>query len=345
VIQYRRNELLNLECESSTNTSLWLDKYFHDNSDQDQEAKQAFVQEIVNKIDFDDSYKAFFTRWKKSLEQFSAQTREAHTLGRLVVNLGADSVLETNIALHQTYGVPFIPGSALKGLTSHFIQQNRDDQDPWQKGGEAHKIMFGDTDNAGYVTFFDALYVPNSNSKGKALWKDVITVHHAEYYKSGLQPPADWDSTIIIPFITTSGGFLIALAGPETWVEKAFDILGKALEDEGVGAKTSSGYGRMSFEGHSTAPSSSTTDTYEIDKLRLLKEQPLGGKYRGTVKTVKGGGSYGFIIPAHGGPDVFVHISQLQNKQPICEGQVVQYSKGVYKGKPQAQDVEVLLEK
>ena len=98
MIQYRRNELLNLECESSTNASLWLEKYFHENNDPKKEAKQVFVEEIVNKINFDDSYKEYFNRWEKCLDQLKAQNRQAHTLGRLVVNLGADSVLETNIA-------------------------------------------------------------------------------------------------------------------------------------------------------------------------------------------------------------------------------------------------------
>lgn len=36
---------------------------------------------------------------------------------RLVVGLGTDNVLETGITLHHLYGVPIIPGSALKGLT------------------------------------------------------------------------------------------------------------------------------------------------------------------------------------------------------------------------------------
>jgi CRISPR type III-B/RAMP module RAMP protein Cmr6 len=36
---------------------------------------------------------------------------------RVVVGLGAESVLETSIRLHRVYGFPILPGSALKGLT------------------------------------------------------------------------------------------------------------------------------------------------------------------------------------------------------------------------------------
>jgi CRISPR-associated protein Cmr6 len=272
--------------------------------------------------------------------------REAHTLGRLAVDLGADSVLETSIALHHTYGVPFIPGSALKGLAAHFADQHLEAH--WKKNQDAHTIMFGTTDAAGYVTFFDALFVPDSGKQGKMLWKDVITVHHKEYYQSGDQPPADWDGTTIIPFLTTSGSFLIALAGPDGWVEKAFDILALALEKEGIGAKTSSGYGRMSFEKPSEHEKNqrpaASKDTYELDKRKILSERPPRGKFRGTVKNVSDDGRYAFITPAAGGGDDFVHVSQMHG-HPLKEGQVLQYAKGLHRGRPQAQDVEVLLEK
>ena len=36
---------------------------------------------------------------------------------RVIVGLGAESVLETSIRLHRVYGFPILPGSALKGLT------------------------------------------------------------------------------------------------------------------------------------------------------------------------------------------------------------------------------------
>ena len=117
----------------------------------------------------------------------------------------------------------------------------------------------------------------------KALWKDVITVHHAAYYQSGDQPPADYDSTVVIPFITASGSFLIALAGPDDWVEKAYQILELALREEGIGAKTNSGYGRMSFDEDLTPPPSKPKVHYQIEKRRLLEEASPEGRNRGIV--------------------------------------------------------------
>ncbi|GEM_PF-455904 len=40
--------------------------------------------------------------------------------GRVIIGLGAESVLETSIHLHRTYGFPIIPGSALKGLARSY---------------------------------------------------------------------------------------------------------------------------------------------------------------------------------------------------------------------------------
>jgi CRISPR-associated protein Cmr6 len=342
-IQSRRSDLRDVQVKKTTNARLWMDKYLDRTEN---EPNQALVQQVAG-LDSADSYEAFYMRWKKGLESRGAVQREAHTLGRLVVDLGADSVLETHIPLQYTYGVPYIPGSALKGLAAHFADRHLEAH--WKKGEDAHKIMFGTTDAAGYVTFFDALFVPDSGKQGKMLWKDVITVHHKEYYQSGDQPPADWDGTTIIPFLTTSGSFLIALAGPEGWVEKAFEILALALEKEGIGAKTSSGYGRMSFEKQSEREKNqrpaASKDTYEIDKRRLLGENPPRGKIRGVVKTVLHGGAFGFVIPQGGGKDHFIHSSEMPNGTVLKEGQVLQYTKVNTPKGLQAQDVEVLLEK
>lgn len=40
--------------------------------------------------------------------------------GRIVVGLGGAHVAETSITLHHIYGIPYIPGSALKGVTRHY---------------------------------------------------------------------------------------------------------------------------------------------------------------------------------------------------------------------------------
>ena len=178
---------------------------------------------------------------------------EAETLGRMVVGLGGEGVLETAITLHRTYGVPYIPGSALKGLAASYARLRLGAE--WHQNtpnAKAYQIVFGQTEDAGYVTFYDALYVPgsghNSGRGPRALYPDVLTVHHAAYYRGEDAAPADWDSPNPVPLLAATGRYLIAVAGEsgwERWRDAAFEVLKLALSEEGVGAKTSSGYGRL----------------------------------------------------------------------------------------------------
>lgn len=253
----RRNALSTASSKQSDHAGLWLDKYLAkqlnrgESIRQEQQAPQQTLVEETAAIAEPEDYAAYFQRWQNALRTCGAQTQEAEIEGRMVIGLGDEGVLETAITLHHTYGVPYIPGSALKGLTASFARQRLSG---WQPSGEAYTTLFGNTDVAGYVTFFDALYVPGSGRQQKALYADVLTVHHPDYYQKGDSPPADWDSPTPIPFLSATGKYLIALGGPEEWVQAAFTILALALEEAGVGAKTSSGYGRLRFAAQATAP-------------------------------------------------------------------------------------------
>ncbi|MEA4883821.1 MAG: type III-B CRISPR module RAMP protein Cmr6 [Clostridia bacterium] len=238
----RRYHLVEAGVKPTTNAGLWLDKYIRD-QDRSSDARASLVEQVAA-IRQPECYSVWFSRWKQCLEGSGASCRRATVTGRMAVGLGEDSVLETSIMLHHTLGVPYIPGTALKGLASSFARQWLGDD--WQPGAasRAHSVMFGDSDSASYLTFFDAMPVPGTSR----LLPDVMTVHHPDYYQTGNVPPADWDGPNPVPFLSADGVYLIALAGPEEWVTAAFDLLKHSLEIAGVGAKTSSGYGRLSLE-------------------------------------------------------------------------------------------------
>lgn len=245
----RRNNLQSVKIDytKQPNLGLWLDKFIVDH-DKNSQSKSKLVGEITafTELREDWIYTTYFENvWKSNLQNFGAKCRNAKVKNRLAINLGSESVLETSIALHRVFGVPFIPGSALKGAVSHFLHQYGGAD--WKIGSENHTVVFGNQENAGFVTFYDALYVPGSGFNGKPLYSDVMTTHHSEYYSGKKVPPADWDSPNPVPFISATGEFLIALSGPPDWVDLTFTILEYALQTEGIGAKTSSGYGRMSF--------------------------------------------------------------------------------------------------
>lgn len=64
----------------------------------------------------------------------------------------------------------------------------------------------------------------------------------------------------------------------------------------------------------------------------------------GTVKWFNGQKGYGFIQPANGGADVFVHISALERAglRDLREGQQVSYEIVVQKGKSSAVDLKLV---
>ena len=252
----RRLALEGVSFPKPTHLGLWLDKYLKSTSKEDKESKRMLVKEVSEGPEPPD-YPAFFQRYQRALEEMGAQVRKAHTRGRLVVGLGGEGVLETSLTLHRTYGVPYIPGSALKGLASRYAHLYLEGE-AWRRDlaqfrrGEAQEALFGTTDQQGVVVFFDALPLPGE-------WRlhgDILNPHHPHYYGGEKEPPADWDSPVPVPFLSTTGTFLLALgpapgvsleaAGP--WLEAAWTILQWALEEEGIGAKTSSGYGRMQLE-------------------------------------------------------------------------------------------------
>lgn len=259
----RRTALTSLTGPS--HAGLWLDKFLGED-DNDNKARPRLVRESAS-LPEPGPYRAYHQAWRAALETTGATVAEATVDGRLAVSLGAESVLETSIALHRTYGVPIIPGSALKGLASSYADRFQTGEG-WRKGGAHHRTVFGDTDSAGHITFHDALPLP-----GK--WKlqpDVLTVHHQDYYnKGGSAPPADWDSPVPVPFLSATGTFLVALAGPTDWVAAARELLARALTEEGVGAKTSSGYGRLKLELPKPPPPSPAV--VALDSLAARLEQ------------------------------------------------------------------------
>jgi CRISPR-associated protein Cmr6 len=254
----------NISPGATTNAGLWLDKFLlgdeqlkerQKGQKQQDQPKQFLVKEVADKIKpglkstEKDLYHYFFDSWKTALTNERTTLAKATVEGRLAIGLGDDGVLETSITLHHTYGVPYLRGSALKGLAAAFARNRIGGM--WSKDSQAYKVVFGATDDVGYVIFHDALYVPGSGHKGQALHADIMTVHHKDYYGSGNEPPADWDEPTPVPFLSATGKYLIALSAPEgceEWRRAAFDIVKLALAEEGIGAKTSSGYGRMKLE-------------------------------------------------------------------------------------------------
>lgn len=197
-------------------------------------------------------------------------TSTYQTVERLI--LGAASVLENSLRLHHIWGFPFIPGSSIKGLVrAYTIATVFDDKEEEARADRAFQLLFGfteetaqqETASQGNLTFYDAL-----PSQAVKLSVDIMNPHYQEYF-SGNAPPADYLSPIPIFFLTIDKGnrFQFSLgyrARPQhdwntaiqgsrlnnynnyqTPIHIAEALLAEALAEEGIGGKTSVGYGFM----------------------------------------------------------------------------------------------------
>ncbi|MDC0994071.1 type III-B CRISPR module RAMP protein Cmr6 [bacterium] len=219
-----------------------------------------------------DCYKQGFDRWLKSLHAVYPTTDhfnefEIVSKDRLLIGVGSASPLEVGLSLHHTYGLPYLPATALKGLASHYAHSVWGEKDQnWRmadKGnpqGNHHRFVFGSTSEAGCIDFHDGWLEPGSKC---ILVEDVMTPHHSSYYGAAEDddnhPPADWDSPIPIQYLTANKKLKFRFflgcalhAGDEqqrkcikAWLDIVQALLDAALKEWGLGAKTSSGYGVM----------------------------------------------------------------------------------------------------
>jgi CRISPR-associated protein Cmr6 len=178
-------------------------------------------------------------KWYKQRD-FAVRHIEAKPVWRFVVGLGAAHVLETGITLHRLFGLPIIPGSALKGAAKAYAQlvEGRTDDDP------ELVAVFGTTEQAGSVIFFDA--IPLEVPKFQL---DIMNPHYPNYYrKPEKNPPADWESPNPVFFLTvTETPYRFAIAARSEQGNRLLDFAEKwlkgALAELGIGAKTSADYG------------------------------------------------------------------------------------------------------
>ena len=232
---------------ASGHAGLILDRFL--TSATDASAKSALLDGVTG-ARLSSLYVQRYARWRAAIGALPGVALGVFSVaGRVIVGLGNESTLETGITLQQVDGTPFIPGSALKGLSSHYAAQHLATQDTgYARDGDYHQVLFGTTANAGYVSYFDAWYVPGSAPADRPLARDTITVHHPRYYTGGERRRAPWDldDPNPVPFLSARGKFLVAMQGPDVaWAKLAFAVLSQALADWGVGAKTSSGYGQL----------------------------------------------------------------------------------------------------
>lgn len=316
-IDGRRAAVREATRDAGTHAGLWLDKYLRalrlpeldtkreEKKKPDQEDQGTAIRALLEEAALTtvpEGYEAAFKRRAALLERLDGGVEggvtclfTAEASGRLVIGLGTQAVRETNLALLHTWGVPYLPGSALKGLASaaaHGLGASAS----WKKSpaqGEDHAQLFGDTKRAGYVAFHDAWWSPEGATLPLDL--DVMTVHHPDYYRDGKAAPADWDEPNPVAFLTARGKYQVALSGPAAWVARAGEWLEAGLVELGLGAKTQAGYGRMKLA--------------RVPTRREEEEQAAQRAFAGRLATLRN-------LPAQhkGAPTAKQHIQKLRDE-------------------------------
>lgn len=251
----------------SDNVGLWMDKLVH-------RSKYSWhLEKNVRRF----SLQQLCRKWTSDLGRAAAERlagavpllHRAHRSGtaklrsRLLIGQGRAAATETSLTFHPMWGVPVIPGSALKGLARAALADELSTQEL--------DSLLGTNDQAGRITFYDA--VPDKGEFTLAL--DGQTPHHGAYYGGDAADertartarstaPTDADSPVPFSFLTVvKTDFLVHLGArdesgrahdkknPDARIEnnaaldKVWTALMTALADLGIGGKTSAGYGRF----------------------------------------------------------------------------------------------------
>jgi len=280
--------------------------------------KGSFLERAIkvindNNVNYDRTiYNKFLTRWQFLLNSIKAVQIKGKVHWRLIVGLGSGSVLETSMTLHHILGAPFIPGTALKGVvSSYYIEKNRENiesnmkevnikrkqENKKEKEYEPNELeefamnedeqyikLFGNEKQKGKVTFLDAY-----PAKVPRLEMDIMNPHYQKYYsgdkdnKNKPIPPADWLSPNPIKFVTVAkdAEFVFAFKTNEnSLTEEIKTLIKETLENSGIGAKTSVGYGYFkNLENVETTQSSPVAISADAKKEETTPQKQELPKY------------------------------------------------------------------
>ncbi|NUV00019.1 hypothetical protein XO12_07810 [Marinitoga sp. 1154] len=177
---------------------------------------------------------------------------------KMIVGLSNPSVYETSMILHHIYGFPYLPGQAIKGVVRNYIiEENFDfdeskalkDKDFCDIFGTDNKSFYKES-RKGNIIFFDGY--PITSPKINI---DVMNVHYSDYYNGNLAP-TDYQNPIPIYFlIVKDTSFNILIGSKEKEIDEykikntpITEWIKIALQENGIGAKTSIGYGRFELQ-------------------------------------------------------------------------------------------------
>lgn len=187
-------------------------------------------------------------------EACGGEARPFLIAGPFVTGMGLSHPVENGFLFHHTLGVPYLPGSSVKGMmrawACDWLQEDGDLET------EIARLFGADPGGdpaAGAIVVFDAM-----PAGAVELYAEIITPHDGGWRISpdpAANPPADWVSPVPIPFLAVKEGaafqFALAPRSRKTTrddLDAAWTYLEAALKWIGAGAKTAVGFGRFEVD-------------------------------------------------------------------------------------------------
>ena len=171
---------------------------------------------------------------------------QATLKGRLLVDHAGGVIENAGLCLDRHYGMPYIPGTALKGIALRAARAL--EADP-----SSVADVFGEQDRAADAVKGKVSYLPAYPVSTARVALDILTCHHTKYYRGKEPAFADAPDTeqpipVIFPAVEPGIDFAFMVTAvrhtvPKSLVDDASAWLRWGVTNLGVGAKTSAGYG------------------------------------------------------------------------------------------------------
>ncbi|BBE30571.1 hypothetical protein OSSY52_07120 [Tepiditoga spiralis] len=241
-LQIKKEERFTLNILKSVNESRILDE---------KKFSKIIYKENIKAIEFDGLFKKLKSiRIKMLRSLLNIQKKESITIiakntTPFLIGAGIPSMDEIGFYWNRNYGIPTIPGSAIKGAFRHYLETKNEFEEK-QELKDLIKIIFGTQEESGKIEFLEA--IPLNNPK---IFEEYQTPHFGEYY-SGKKPPNDVYNPNPLSYLSVGEDsefrFDLIINGKkfdEQKIEKTRELFLEFLEIYGLGAKTSNGYGRF----------------------------------------------------------------------------------------------------
>ena len=275
---------------------LWFDRFFNRYTadwNLEDTAKTEWIKSMSGTVGQSGQLENFIKRQYSLVRQLHGTSQRYTTDWHFVTGMGNSHPVENGFSWHPTLGVPYIAGSAVKGLVRAWVELNEDKLDEPDKAARL-KSWFGTekkeevaekkeevAEQTGDFIFFDAIPEQRPN-----LIADIMTPHMGDWYADGAKGnpnnakavPADWHEPIPVTFLAVKHAqFIFSIAPRKAQVDKSekklqeavFEALKLALEWLGAGAKTGAGYGYMTREGDFAGGMDAVLDKESMSEQQL----------------------------------------------------------------------------